>query len=147
MPNDKKSYTMAHVSIAYAPFGGGAFDCKTGISEDGVSIAMAEDYGERTVGADGSTFWSEYCSNNGTITLNVLANSPAYAFFATLQSTQRVSGTKGRDTMTIVNKDFSESFSCKDVAIQSIGEVTYDKVGNAARVITFNAGDIQRTAA
>lgn len=144
---DKKSYTMAHVSIAYAPFGGGAYDCKTGLAEDGVTITMAEDYGERTVGADGSTLWSEYCSNHGTITLNIMANSPAYAFFSTLQTAQRATGTKGRDTMTIVNKDFTEQFSCKDVAIQSIGDVTYDKAGNASRAITFNAGDIQRTAA
>lgn len=143
----KESYSLKNVSIAYAPNGGAAFDCKNGLSTDGCTIAMAEDFGERTMGADGSTLWSEYMTANGTVTLSVMANSPAYAFFVTLQNAQRTAGGKGRDTMTIVNRDFSEQFACASCAIQNISGEKYDKTGNAVRTITINAGSISRIAA
>lgn len=46
----KESYTLAHVSITYAPFGAASFDCKNGIAESGCTIAMSEDFGERVKG-------------------------------------------------------------------------------------------------
>lgn len=143
---DKKSYTMHHVNMAYSAFSGASFDLKNGLSTDGVTISMAEDFGERTVGADGRSLWSEYMSENGTVTISIMSNSPAYAFFTALQNAQRITGTKGRDSITIANTDFNEAFTCADVAIQSIGEVKYDKAGNASRPIVFNCGKITRVA-
>ncbi len=142
-----ESYTLHNVSIAYAPFGAASFDCKNGIAEAGVTVAMSEDFGERVKGGDGSSYWTEYCSTDGTITLNVLATSPAYAFFVALQHAQRASGTKGRDSMTILNRDFNEMISCADCAIQNISGETYDKAGSTVRVITINSGRITKMAA
>lgn len=51
----------------------------------------------------------------------------------TLQNAQRTAGGKGRDTMTIVNRDFSEQFACASCAIQNISGEKYDKAGNAVR--------------
>lgn len=143
----KESYTLAHVSITYAPFGAASFDCKNGIAESGCSIAMSEDFGERVKGGDGSSMWTEYCSQDGTITLNVNPYSPAYAFFVALQNAQRMSGTKGRDTMTILNRDLNEMISCAQCAIQSISGETYDKSGATVRVVTINSGTITRMSA
>ena len=142
-----KTYTIKNVSISYAAFGGGSYDCKQGIAEDGCTVEMAEDFGERTMGADGSTLWSEYETKNGTVTLNVMANSPVYAYFVSLNNAQRLAGTKGQDSMTIKNRSFSEQFSCADVAIQSISGETYDKAGHTVRVITLSCGTIDRFAA
>lgn len=142
----KKSYCIKNVSITYSPNGGATFNCKEGIAEGGATIAYAEDFGERTVGADGSTLWSEYVTSHGTITLNIMANSPAYAYFVTLHNTQRMSGSVGEDILSINNRDFNESFNCADCAIQSISGETYDKAGNTVRVVTINAGKITRIA-
>lgn len=138
------SYTLKNVTMSYAAFGGASIDCKNGIAEGGCTIALAEDYGERTAGGDGSTMWSEYMTSHGTVMLNVMPYSPVYAFFVTLQTAQRATGSKGSDTMTIVNKNFSESFTCSAVAIQSISGETFDKAGNTVRVITLSCGEISR---
>lgn len=143
----KESYTLKHVQMAYAAFGGASFDMKQGISEDGVTIEMAEDFGERTMGGDGSTLWSEYVGSNGTVTLSIMANSPAYPFFVNLQTVQRQSGTKGRDSATIINKDFNESITCSNGAIRSISGEKYDKRGNAYRTVVIDFGSITRIAA
>lgn len=143
----KESYTLANVSVTYAPFGAASFDCKNGIAESGVTIAMSEDFGERVKGGDGTSMWTEYCSSDGTITLNVNQYSPVYAFFVALQNAQRLAGKKGRDTMTILNRDMNEVITCSQCAIQSISGETYDKSGSTVRVITINAGSITRLAA
>lgn len=141
------TYTIKNVSIAYAAYGGVAIDCKDGLAEGGCTIAFDEDFGERAKGADGSTLWSEYETTSGTVTLNVMPYSPLYAFFRTLQASQRGAGSKGQDTMTIVNTNFSESFTCSAVAIQNISGETFDKAGNTVRVITLNCGEIHVVAA
>lgn len=143
----KESYTLYNVSVTYAPFGAASFDCKNGIAESGVTVTMSEDFGERVKGGDGSSMWTEYCSSDGTITLNVNPYSPAYAFFIALQNAQRMAGKKGRDTMTILNRDLRETITCAQCAIQSISGETYDKSGSTVRVITINAGSITRMAA
>lgn len=143
----KKSYSLMRVSIIYTAFGGVSFDCKDGIAESGCVVAMAENFGERTMGGDGSSMWSEYESANGTITINLLPTSPAYAYFVTLQNAQRLTGTKGQDTMTILNRSLNEQITCADCAIESISGETYDKAGNTVRVITINAGSITKVAA
>lgn len=143
----KSAYSIKRVSVTYAPFGAASFDCKNGLAESGVTIAMAENFGERTNGSDGSSMWSEYEGSQGTVTINLLPNSPVYAFFVNLQNAQRLSGTKGEDTMTIVNKSFNEAFTCANCAIESISGETFDKVGNTVRVITINAGEITKVAA
>ena len=141
------SYTLKNVTMSYAALGGAAINVKDGLAEGGCSITFAEDFGERTAGADGSTMWSEYMTSHGTITLNVMPYAPVYAFFVNLQAAQRATGTKGRDTMTIVNKNFNESFTCSGCAIQSISGETYDKAGNTVRVVTISAGEISRIGA
>ncbi len=143
----KESYTIKHVQMAYAAFGGASFDLKQGLSEDGVTIEMAEDFGERTMGVDGSSLWSEYESSNGTVTLSIMANSPAYAFFVNLQTVQRNTGTKGRDSATIINKDFNESITCSKGAIRSISGEKYDKRGNALRTVVIDFESIVKVAA
>lgn len=143
---DKENYTLHNVSVVYSPFGAASFDCREGIAESGVTIAMAEDFGERVMGGDGTSMWSEYCSDHGTVTLNVNPYSPAYAFFIALQNAQRASTTKGRDTMTIQSSDLKEIITCAQCAIQSISGETYDKAGSTVRVITINCGHINRMA-
>lgn len=143
----KESYTLAHVNASYSPYGGAAFDLKQGLAEDGITITMDEDFGERSNGADGSTLWSEYMGSSGTIDVVVMANSPVYAYFVTLQAAQRASGTKGRDTLSIVNRDFNESITASKCAIQRISGEKTDKRGNATRTITISAGSITRVAA
>ena len=143
----KSAYSIKRVSVVYAPFGAASFDCKNGLAESGVTISMSDNFGERTVGADGSSLWSEYENSNGTITINLLPNSPVYAFFINLQNAQRLSGRKGEDTMTIVNKSFNEAYTCAKCSIESISGETFDKVGNNVRVVTINAGEITRVAA
>lgn len=143
----KESYCLKNVAITYAPMGTASFDCKNGLAEGGAVIAFAEDFGERTTGSDGSSLWSEYMTSHGTVTLNLMANSPGYAFFVMLHNAQRATGKFGADTMTIVNKDFTEMFSCGKCAVQSISGETYDKAGNTVRVVTINCGEITRMAA
>lgn len=143
----KESYTLAHVNASYSAYGAAAFDLKQGLAEDGITINMDEDYGERTNGADGSTLWSEYMTTSGTIDIVVMANSPVYAYFVALQAAQRASGTKGRDTFSCNNRDFSESFTASKCAIQRISGEKFDKRGNATRTITISAGSITRVAA
>lgn len=142
----KESYTLAYVNCSYSAYGGAAFDLKKGLAEDGITINMDEDFGERTMGADGSTLWSEYMTSSGTIDIVVMANSPAYAFFATLQAAQRASGIKGRDTLSINNPDFNESITASNCAILRISGEKYDKRGNTTRTITISAGSITRVA-
>ena len=114
--------------------------------KDGITITMDEDFGERSNGADGSTLWSEYMGSSGTIDIVVMANSPVYAYFVTLQAAQRASGTKGRDTLSITNRDFNEAFTASKCAIQRISGEKIDKRGNATRTITISAGSITRVA-
>lgn len=140
----KESYTLAHVNASYSAFDGAAFDLKNAIAEDGITITMDEDFGERTNGADGSTLWSEYMTSSGVIDIAVMANSPVYTFFVTLQAAQRASGTKGRDTLSITNRDFNESFRASKCAIRSISGEKFDKAGNAVRTISISAGSITR---
>ena len=143
----KESYTLVHANASYSAYGAAAFDLKQGLAEDGITINMDEDFGERTNGADGSTLWSEYMTSSGTIDIVVMANSPVYAYFVTLQAAQRASGTKGRDTFSCTNRDFNESFTASKCAIQRISGEKIDKRGNATRTITISAGSITRVAA
>jgi hypothetical protein len=143
----KKAFSLAHCSASYAVYGGVSFDLKNGISENGVTIEFAEDFGERVVGGDGTSMWTEYMSSNGTITVELMPYSDAYAFFITLQNTQRASGSKGQDSITITDRDLNRNWVGSDVAIQSISGEQINKAGNNVVTVTLSCGSITRQAA
>jgi hypothetical protein len=143
----KKAFSLAHCSASYAVYGGVSFDLKNGISENGVTIEFAEDFGERVVGGDGTSMWTEYMSSHGTITVELMPYSDAYAFFITLQNTQRATGSKGQDSITITDRDLNRNWVGSDVAIQSISGEQISKSGNNVVTVTLSCGSITRQAA
>lgn len=138
------TYTIKNVSISYAAFSGATFDCKQGLAEDGVTVSMTEDFGERLNGAAGDTMWSEYETNSGTITINLMPNSKTFAFLDALHTAQRASGTAGNDAVYITNRNNGETITATEVAIQNPGDITYNKSGTAIRAVILNAGHITR---
>lgn len=56
----KQTYSIARASAAYAVFGGVSFDLKQGLTDNGITINLDEDFGERNKAIDGSSIWSEY---------------------------------------------------------------------------------------
>lgn len=138
----KQSYSIARASAAYASFGGVSFDLKQGIGENGISINLDEDFGERHKGADGSTLWSEYETSSGTIVIEYLANSPAIPFFTALHATQRGTGSTGQDTITILDRDMGMTHTASDVSIQSITGHSIKKAKGDMVVVTLNCGKI-----
>jgi hypothetical protein len=143
----KKAFSLAHCSASYAVYGGVSFDLKNGIAENGVTIELAEDLGERVVGADGSSMWTEYMTSHGTITVELMPYSDAYPFFITLQNAQRATGSKGQDTITIIDRDLQRNWVGSDVAIQSISGEQISKSGNNVVTVTLSCGSITRQAA
>lgn len=137
----KQVYSVARASAAYAVFSGVSFDIKQGLAENGISIAYTEDFGERHVGTD-STLWSEYATKHGTMTLEYLANSPAVPFFQNLHTTQRMTGTTGLDTVTVLDRDMQTTFTGSDVAIQSITGHGVKKAKGDSVVVTLNCGNL-----
>jgi hypothetical protein len=143
----KKAYCLNNCSVSYAAYGSVSFDLKNGIAENGVTVEMAEDFGERMVGGDGSSAWSEYMSSNGTISLEIMPYSDSYAFFTSLQNTQRATGSKGMDTVTILDRNFNRTIIGSDVAIRSISGEQISKSGNNVVTILLDCGSITRQGA
>ena len=88
----KPTYSIARASAAYAVFGGVSFDLKQGLTDNGITINLDEDFGERNKAIDGSSIWSEFETSAGTIVLEYLPSSPCVPFFITLHATQRGTG-------------------------------------------------------
>lgn len=143
----KQAYSIARVSAAYAVSGGVSFNFKQSLGENGITINPGEDFGERIRGADGSTLWCEYESNDGTIVAEFLASSPAVPFFMALHATQRATGTTGLDSIVIVDRDMQTTHTASDVAIQSITGHTVKKSKGDMIVVTLNYGKLSSVGA
>ena len=115
---------------------------KQGLTDNGITINLDEDFGERNKAIDGSSIWSEYETSAGTIVLEYLPSSPCVPFFITLHATQRGTGSTGSDTVTVIDRDMKFTYTGSQVAIQSITGHNVKKSKGDSIVVTLNCGQI-----
>ncbi|MCG3464078.1 DUF3277 family protein [Xenorhabdus bovienii] len=123
---------------------GGIIDLGNGaaVSEEGITVAMAEAKNTMTLSADGEVMHSLSAGKSGTITVTLLKTSPANAKLMLMYNAQQFSSaTWGNNGILIRNKVSGDTAAARSVAFQKIPDIANAKVGNTVSWV-FDCGKI-----
>lgn len=123
---------------------GGAINLGQGaaVSEEGITIAPAEDVDNMAVGADGTPMHSLNANKSGEVTVRLLKTSPVNQQLAQMFAYQRASAANhGQNTLTLANPYSQDIVTCQQVAFKRAPNLTYAKEGGMNEWV-FNAGII-----
>ncbi|MCG3461543.1 DUF3277 family protein [Xenorhabdus bovienii] len=137
------TYSFMDVSASIAGVGG-IIDLGNGaaVSEEGITVAMAEAKNTMTLGADGEVMHSLHAGKSGTITVTLLKTSPANAKLMLMYNAQQFSSaTWGNNGILIRNKVSGDTTAARSVAFQKIPDIANAKVGNTVSWV-FDCGKI-----
>ncbi|MTC35809.1 DUF3277 family protein [Providencia alcalifaciens] len=137
------TYSFMDVSASIAGVGG-LFELGYGsaVSEEGITVSMAEDKNTMTIGADGEVMHSLHAGKGGTVTVVLLKTSPTNAKLNMMYNLQQFSSaTWGNNVITIRNKASNDMAVCRSVAFKRIPDWQNAKVGNTVSWV-FDAGKI-----
>ncbi|MEQ1966247.1 phage protein [Xenorhabdus nematophila] len=137
------TYSFMDVSASIAGVGG-IIDLGNGaaVSEEGITVAMAEAKNTMTLSADGEVMHSLSAGKSGTITVTLLKTSPANAKLMLMYNAQQFSSaTWGNNGILIRNKVSGDTTAARSVAFQKIPDISNAKVGNTVSWV-FDCGKI-----
>lgn len=137
------TYSFMDVSASIAGVGG-LFELGYGaaVSEEGITVSMAEDKNTMTIGADGEVMHSLHAGKGGTVTVVLLKTSPTNAKLNTMYNLQQFSSaTWGNNVITVRNKVSNDTTVCRSVAFKRIPDWQNAKVGNTVSWV-FDCGKI-----
>ncbi|MDE9432792.1 DUF3277 family protein [Xenorhabdus bovienii] len=137
------TYSFIDVSASIAGVGG-IVDLGNGaaVSEEGITVAMAEAKNTMTLSADGEVMHSLHAGKAGTITVTLLKTSPANAKLMLMYNAQQFSSaTWGNNAILIRNKASGDTTAARSVAFQKIPDISNAKVGNTVSWV-FDCGKI-----
>ncbi|CDM89063.1 DUF3277 family protein [Xenorhabdus bovienii] len=137
------TYSFMDVSASIAGVGG-IVDLGNGaaVSEEGITVAMAEAKNTMTLSADGEVMHSLHAGKSGTITVTLLKTSPANAKLMLMYNAQQFSSaTWGNNGILIRNKVSGDTTAARSVAFQKIPDIANAKVGNTVSWV-FDCGKI-----
>ncbi|CDG90100.1 DUF3277 family protein [Xenorhabdus bovienii] len=137
------TYSFMDVSASIAGVGG-IIDLGNGaaVSEEGITVAMAEAKNTMTLGADGEVMHSLHAGKSGTITVTLLKTSPANAKLMLMYNAQQFSSAVwGNNGILIRNKVSGDTTAARSVAFQKIPDIANAKVGNTVSWV-FDCGKI-----
>lgn len=137
------TYSFIDVNAAIAgPGGAFSLGYGSGVSEEGITITMAEDKDTMTVGADGEVMHSLHAAKHGTVTVKLLKTSPVNNKLMALYDLQSLSSsTWGNNVITVTNSVSGDAIACRSVAFKKIPDLNYQKDGGTNEW-AFNAGKI-----
>ncbi|CDG95691.1 putative bacteriophage protein [Xenorhabdus bovienii str. puntauvense] len=137
------TYSFMDVSASIAGVGG-IVDLGNGaaVSEEGITVAMAEAKNTMTLSADGEVMHSLHAGKSGTITVTLLKTSPANAKLMLMYNAQQFSSAIwGNNGILIRNKVSGDTTAARSVAFQKIPDIANAKVGNTVSWV-FDCGKI-----
>lgn len=102
----------------------------SGVAEEGITFAMANDKNTMTIGADGQGMHSLHCDNSGQITIRLLKTSPANAKLINLYAIQKASTRKwGGNTITLNHTGSGDNHTGSKCAFKKVPDYTNAKDG------------------
>ncbi len=111
-------------------------------TKEGITIALAQDRNQMTVGADGEYMHSLRCDKSGQVTVRLLLTSPINALLQVMYDAQALAPSAwGNNVLVIINKGNLETTTCRGVAFKKQPDITYDENG-AYREWAFDCGKI-----
>lgn len=130
--SNNATYSLTNVSVTInGPGINKSIGALSGFAEGAVAIAMDEDKTNLNTGGGGSWMHSLHAGNAGTITFNVLKNSPINEFMASAYNLQRTSSILwGKNIITIVNTGSDDQIIAIGGAFQRIPNLNYAKDGD-----------------
>ena len=137
------TYSFLDVVAAIAgPGGAFSIGSDAGISEEGISVEMAEEKNTMTIGASGQVMHSLHAGKSGNVTIRLLKTSPVNRQLSQLYNLQTSSSAlHGQNQLTIRDRSRGDVVSCKQVAFAKNPAITFAKDGGMNEW-TFQAGEI-----
>ena len=131
------TYSFLDVACTITGPGGGPFALDgEGIADEGVTIAMREEKGTLTTGADGGWMHSLHAANAGTITVRLMKTSPANK-----QLNEMMSANYGLNTLSISNHVTGDVVVAEGAGFTKKPDLTNAKDGGNNEWV-FNCGRI-----
>jgi hypothetical protein len=125
---------------------GGAINIGAGAaaSEEGITVAPADDIDKMVVAADGTPMHSLLANKSGTLSVVLLKTSPVNQKLMALYNVQTANpASHGQNTISVVTKLGQDVVTCRSVAFKKVPDLKY-----AAEAGTnewqFNCGIIDR---
>ena len=101
------------------------------VSDEGISIDMAEDKSTMTIGADGSGMHSLHASKAGHVTVRLLKTSPINALLMAMYDAQTITASlHGQNTIVITQTASGDITSCRRCAFKKRPNLNYKKDGD-----------------
>lgn len=125
---------------------GGSFNLGngSGSAEEGITVEMAEDKNNMTIGADGTPMHSLHAGKGGTVTVRLLKTSPVNAQLQAMYDVQSTSSALwGQNVISINNTASGDNTGCRYVAFKKMPNNTYAKDGGTNEWV-FDAGAIDQ---
>lgn len=115
------------------------------VHEEGIEITQADDKNTMKMGADGNWLNILHPGNGGTVTVNLLRNSPSVKALTVAYNLERVSQTLwGQDIIRIENKSSHDSITCVGCAFKKFPDIKYSKDSEIVKFV-FDVGQINYT--
>nr|DAJ52297.1 MAG TPA: Protein of unknown function (DUF3277) [Caudoviricetes sp.] len=116
---------------------------RAGIAQEGLTITPTGDKNVMLVGADGAVMHSLSADASGSITVNLLRNSPVNRLLQNLYNYQAQSSANwGRNTITVRDVARGDTVTCQEVAFAKAPDKVFAKEGGTLQW-TFHAGKIE----
>jgi hypothetical protein len=110
-----------------------------GVSEEGISIEMAEDKTSTLIGADGEGMHSLHAGKSGTVTVRILKTSNTNFLLRQMYDLQAVSSSNwGTNVIVVTNRASGDTITCRQCAFRRAPTIVYGKEGQVMEW-TFNA--------
>ncbi|KPH79322.1 phage protein [Bosea vaviloviae] len=126
-----KTYSFLDVQAAIrGPNGSFSLGNGAGVSEEGITVSMADDKMSVLMGADGSGMYSLHAAANGSVTVRLLKTSPVNSLLQDMYSADTASSANaGQNTISIRNPVSGDSITAADCAFRKMPDVAYGKDG------------------
>lgn len=112
------------------------------VAKEGITVTLAQDRNNMTVGADGEVMHSLRKDKSGTITVRLLYTSPVNAQLQAMYELQSLSSSAwGNNMISIRNSGNDEIVTARNVAFKKQPDRTYSEDG-ATMEWTFDCGKI-----
>lgn len=138
------AYSFADVSATYiGPGGTITLGDGAGPSEEGISIAQADNKGTLMMGADGSGTHSLHKAQNGTVTVRLLKGSPVNNQMMTAYNIEtRSASLYGQGVIVLRNAATGDVVTSLGCGWAKVPDLSYAK-DSGVNEWTFNAGRIE----
>jgi hypothetical protein len=126
------TYSFADVDATIVGAGGAInLGAGAGNSEEGITIALAEDRNVMRMGADGEGMHTLRAPKHGTITVRLLKNSPVNAQLTALYNAQSIaSDLWGANVITVRNHRSGDVIAARECAFQKMPDVNFAQDGD-----------------